>query len=747
MDFTNQSFRTLFGTTTHWPSHSRLACPTIRMSRRQHAGNVKYIANSTAYCHRKTVPRRHSCARAVIYRQLVIIGWILALIIGVLGAASAEAEVLDCYRLWGANEKSRAQLRYWGDWTTMDGSVTTETPCELYEPASSSLSGEFGVDIRIYLPVGFDVHPHPDAPRDTAALVAEAVGETLRTFRPRFEPFDINIALLQNVPVVRESPETSEDPDIDSFDWNTMAEANGSSYRGCWVSLYINALLNNLEEGGTRTAAPRDLQSTIAHEIFHCYQQIYYPAQNNGSADEKEDGWWTEATADFAADMVYPCADETARHARAYKPEERINLQDFPYSVVTFYMHLRNSHGFDLSALADFMGGMATNPGFQAQYDALAAQPDIAAKFHEFAKAYTDGDIPCAGEVTGFMRIPTPVTASPGTEIPLDIAPFRFAPVIATVEKGKQVRVRLVNAGDNGADRTTSYRLRHESGADAWRTLSGSALLTGGCDDKKDYVFLSTVYGNDDTVSDSRLVFEGPGSEVPFEEACGECPVGAWRLDIDHTNKVVQSRAVQTHIGGAMDLWLYRNGVAKVDYYDFTAFTSEIINSTYNGTTTGKWEHVGPFELLPGGRKLDIIIPEGIGTDVGQRIRERLRGAAGKDRAMTIRWTRKDVTRTKPNPGYPVAESLGLPPPLHQPRTTVNKGQRGPYAPTGRHIYTCKDNNQLDIAGLRFWRFGIHPTEDSTQGPEKQPPEDSMQGSEMHPPEKAMPFPGQSGEP
>ncbi|MBE9553441.1 MAG: hypothetical protein IMF05_08260, partial [Proteobacteria bacterium] len=343
---------------------------------------------------RETAPGGNIAAPASIRRQLRATGWAVALLVGMLAAVPASAQVVDCYALWGADEMGRYQRTSWGDWTTADGTVTTETPCELYQPASDNLSAEFGVEIKIYLPAGFEDRPHPEAPLGTAELIAQAVGDSLRTLRPRFEPFKITTALLQNVPRV------FDDDDVvptEEFDWYTMAEAMGSRNNGCRISVYVTQFVNRLEDGSTTLASPEDVKASLAHEIFHCYQKKYFNAQMNGAGGMDEDGWWVEGTADFFADMVYPCAGETADHAKGYVAKDRLNLQGFPYSTVTFYMHLANRHGFDLSGLSDFMGTMATDTGFQRQHNALAALPDIAAKFHDYGKAYTDGDIPCVG--------------------------------------------------------------------------------------------------------------------------------------------------------------------------------------------------------------------------------------------------------------------------------------------------------------------------------------------------------------
>jgi hypothetical protein len=405
-----------------------------------------------------------------------------------------------------------------------------------------------------------------------------------------------------------------------------------------------------------------------------------------GGADE--DGWWVEGTADFFADMVYPCAGETADHASAYVAEDRLNLQDFPYSTVTFYMHLANRHGFDLSALADFLGRMATSAGFFAQYDALAAVPDIAAKFHEFGKAFTDSDIPCAGAVTGFNPAPVPVTVAAGTEVSLSVAPFRLKPVIVVVGKGEQYRARLVSppGGGDGA-RTTSYRRTTKLRLDAWDFMPEDFNLSGGCDEDRSYTILSTVHGTDDTNLEAKLVFEGLNSDIPFEQTCGECPIGRWRRDIDHLNAAVNKQLPLGTTSGFMSLWLARDGVAKVEYSSF-AFRKDEFLYRSEGVTRGTWKHVGILDMPI----VTVPIPDTADPE-----------AAAKDKAISIRWTEKGVTQETPHPGYELAKRYGM---THVPDPMiVTEDQRGPHAPSGRNFYTCESNDQLKIGGGLYWRM------------------------------------------
>ena len=102
--------------------------------------------------------RIRSAAIAVRVPSRSVMGMMaMSVLAALLAPTGAGAQTLDCYTLW-------PQTPPWGAWELADGSSSTYTPCELYQPASSDLSSEFGVEIEIYVPEGWLYGPPWFAP-------------------------------------------------------------------------------------------------------------------------------------------------------------------------------------------------------------------------------------------------------------------------------------------------------------------------------------------------------------------------------------------------------------------------------------------------------------------------------------------------------------------------------------------------------------------------------------------------------
>ena len=453
-------------------------------------------------------------ARWQAYGLLATIAIVAAMTAGPAGAAS-----VICASVWSGD------TTYWGEWSGGPGAAM----CELYEPASSELSREFGVDIKIWLPgetesvdfpgttiPGWLESPHPDATPNAPELIVEAIRKTLSELKPHLDPIGIDMVLLQNV---------SGQGAGGNWDWETAAEA----LRGdpCPVTVYATNLID-VQDGGNTPVAPADVQSTIAHEIYHCYQKKYFRSQER-AANKVDDGWWVEGTAEFVGNFLFPCGPNAAAMASDYRMGTRLNRQvPGGYADYVFYTHLADRHGFDFGALKDFTGGMATGPGAPAQNAALANYPEIGRKFHTFAQAYVDGEIShCVTGNLTFDKVAEYVAAD-GLEVPLDVEPFIFGASIVTFQKGKAYLVKLEDQTGDGERRKTSYRRGEDSGSLAWSPAPTTFTLTGGCEEENRFLFISTVEGTDNATHNAKLVFEELPESEAEDAACRRCNRAGW---------------------------------------------------------------------------------------------------------------------------------------------------------------------------------------------------------------------------
>lgn len=551
-----------------------------------------------------------------------------------------------CASVWSGDTSD------WGSWSDGIDSVM----CELYEPASSNLSREFGVDIKIWLPgetestenpgttlPGWLERPHPDAPPNTPDLMAEAIRKTLAALRPHLDPLPIQMVLLWNVSGQGNSSGPTPGPGETArgeWNWDTAADTDYGS--PCPVSVYVTSVVN-VQDSGNSPADPQDVKSTIAHEIFHCYQKEYFRRQERAAASQLVDGWWVEGTAEFVASQLFPCSPNSGSLARDYRMARRLNLQGRGYSDFLFFTHLADRHGFDFGALKDFIGRMATVGGQSAQNRALSAYPDIGAKFHSFAKDYVDGEISHCAKGNMPLDNVNEFAAADGLEIPLDTAPFTFGAAVVSVEAGKSYSVKLVDEG--GGNRLTSSRAAEAWGPEAWNGVPAEFILEGGCKESKRVVFLSTVDGDDVSERRAKLVFEelqtdpasGPVSETLCRGGGGpdvakdcnlcqwvkgrrtgnvdRCLVGRWELVYglwEHELSIMQTMApglpiTLEHTGNRIlyirqDGTLEHLGVTMTE--SITAGDGGMTRSSWINPGSGEWNaHDGKLELCVIGNK------------------------------------------------------------------------------------------------------------------------------------------------
>lgn len=429
-----------------------------------------------------------------------------ALIAGISPANAGDS--VTCRSVWQGSTIS------WGTWPGGIDSIM----CELYEPASSELTQEFGVDIKIYLPgetqsadnpeitqPGWLESPHPDAPRNTPQLFAEAIRKTLSSLRPYMDPIPVQLVLLWNIS--GQGPSNRRD---DKWGWDVGADTDAyiGSEGVCPVTIFITSVVDT-RDGGNRPVDPRDIKATVAHEIFHCYQLNYFRRQEHATSEALHDGWWVEGTAEFVASQLYPCNETSNSIAGTYDMGVRLNRQGNGYPAYIFYTHLADRYGFDFGALTDFLGGMPTTRGQAAQNRALSAYPDIGAKFHSFAQDYIDGHIShCVSENAHKNNLER-LEANNGLEVSLDAKPFTFGAKIVTLQAGKSYTVSLVDADAGDGVRKTSWREvgTGSMGLAAWSELNGDLILKAGCSDSKQFVFTSTVEATDENVHHAILRF------------------------------------------------------------------------------------------------------------------------------------------------------------------------------------------------------------------------------------------------
>ena len=128
--------------------------------------------------------------------------FVLVILFGISGVAVAQD--LDCSALL-------AELAHdWGPDTDPD------TVFEGYMPRNPDIFSGVGARVQMYIPNYWQRHPHPEAPRDTPEVIAEAIRKTTEQLNPYLRPMPICVVLSPSI-----AGQATED-----WDWHTLADAS-----------------------------------------------------------------------------------------------------------------------------------------------------------------------------------------------------------------------------------------------------------------------------------------------------------------------------------------------------------------------------------------------------------------------------------------------------------------------------------------------------------------------------------------
>ncbi len=484
-------------------------------------------------------------------------------------ASTARAD-LDCSSL--LRETAR-------DWGQADGDYSGIV--ERYTPRNPDVFTGLGTEVQMYLPGYWRESPHPEAPADAPELIVEAIRNTMQLLRPYHAPPRICAVL---------SPAVAGQSG-DDWDFDTLADTRAPGV--CRVKVYMTGILPQGDAGGRRSGrlAARELQATVAHEVYHCYQETYFHDQATGRLFE-DSTWWVESTAEYIANRLYPCNDNSIGFAGDYDPAHDLFSQPVSYGNVVLFQYLAEQQGFDLAALKAFSQSMPTIPGTDRQRAALAARPGIGQQFHAFARALIDRSVySCFDPVVNTGHVPE-TTAQDMQSVILRVDPFAITQQRVVFGKGRQFRVRVEThgGGGHGRDGADELSYRDERTPGHW-TLRGDGefTVTAGCDDDLTYRFAATSARADDAPTEIELTFtEQEKSAVSATGCCidtgqhDHCVVGTWEVDREFMDQ--QMRAI---LGAAASL-LPGTGRERITYLANGRATGLV-----NSTTQGRLHHRG----------------------------------------------------------------------------------------------------------------------------------------------------------
>jgi hypothetical protein len=361
----------------------------------------------------------------------------------------------------------------------------------------------------------------------------------------------------------------------------------------CRIVVYLGAIAYNEVNASDPDDFGRFLQM-IAHEMFHCYQQWnlpnHFPAPPSipsGSAPSwGVQDWWGEGTAEYFANVVYPDVnDEWGNVPELAQHSAEKSVVFMSYDNFAFFQFMANQMTDDLllGLLRDlpFLGDEAQ------QAAALAGWPDIQTLFHQFGRAYMDGQI----MDTSGAPIPTiPPFIPPGHQIEvneaqirtLEASPFVLSRYAITFGHGR--RYSVVPTLTGSAEGYEAGRV--DFAGSPWGDLPES--VSTACAPVRYYVLLTSA------VPTAAGDFSLELAMTPEEDlACDECLIGTWDINIESFAEYAAAPFLETpdlyQFDAAGGLWRYRfrqDGMMTAEFDFFYTYILNQANSPFGNDIT-----------------------------------------------------------------------------------------------------------------------------------------------------------------
>jgi hypothetical protein len=392
------------------------------------------------------------------------------------GAVSARprAQTTDCAALWAEGFP--------------DGSTAT-----CFQTRSITVAGKI---YRLYVPANL---PAGDARAALADVIMEAVQTAVNKFAT-FGPMPPANMVITELPGV--DRHGAVDLDLLAATITLTRDAP------CRMALFPSLVASGLNVA--------EVQQTIAHELFHCFQyQDYFEKMWVGQGI---DDWWIEGTAEFFSNVAYPAVNYEYRWLPDFDWDSRDHsLVEIDYPDSLFFQYMENRGG-DGSVL-DLMGGMPASGGQAEQLQALARVRGMRDLFRDFAKAYMDHTIQDTGggEVPVQPESGQPIVLDHSASIDKPIHDFVVERMLLRLPANNRALLHQVGAAGLAID------TRPTGTHGGWSPLPERLQ---GCSERN-LLWVATSAAGDGGAQDYQIQ-----AQVEHDDAaCDPCLVGRWQLD------------------------------------------------------------------------------------------------------------------------------------------------------------------------------------------------------------------------
>ncbi|OGT28333.1 MAG: hypothetical protein A2Z17_01630 [Gammaproteobacteria bacterium RBG_16_66_13] len=422
--------------------------------------------------------------------------------------------------------------------------------------------------IRVFYPItelpsGFTI-----AYSDAAFSAAQAAVQTYSGLQVNGKP-----AILKDVDIIFT---LLQHPDGDAL---AIVPFKGTPDK-CQIIVYPLAISSNKEaqtkSGNDNYFGP--FVSTIAHELFHCFQKWNFQKQWDTHSYDLHN-WWLEGTAEYFANVVYPKINDEWGWIDDWQYNSGNNSVVFmSYENFALFQFLGTKLGNN--KLLSLLGGLPEGGSEDGHKAYLSGYTNMASLFEAFAIAFMDGKIADTGG--GFLPT-TPVYILPEYRIPVAVSPkwnLGASPFVLQryglrFDHGHIYGLTTQLSGADGFDAS-----RPVSAPGSWNPLP--AEVPAACGDVHHYYLMVTTnppsgfFANDLTVT------------IPQGElACDQCLIGTWDLNVPSFVEYSEAPFAETpglyNHDSAGGLWRYRFRPSGTFRAEFDFFTSSTLRQPGGG--------------------------------------------------------------------------------------------------------------------------------------------------------------------
>lgn len=257
-----------------------------------------------------------------------------------------------------------------------------------------------------------------------------------------------------------------------------------------------------------------DYKQSIAHEVFHCFQDW-----NTPTSEYETNGWWLEGSAEFFSNLVYPMVNYEHRFLSSFDADSvRTPIDKMSYENFIFFQHLGNEHGAE--EVINLLKLLATSNGSNST---LASFGNMAGTFQDFVVAYMSTGILDTGG--GMISVGNPTVVKTEVIDQEEEKKFNTQPFVATryrMNYKKEKRfLQTPKEGGSGKYSTAENKIRND--ISNWSALPPE--IRSECEDDVLYVLVTTTTEVGET-------YELIANIDKMEKAeCDPCLLGVWAVN------------------------------------------------------------------------------------------------------------------------------------------------------------------------------------------------------------------------